>query len=129
MFVLDGSLRHGVRRLLLVAERQEWCLLVCSCWFTFRPSGMEQPLVQVVRGCCALSACASFWMNFLVSVELLLALFAHGKLLFSTFALVSFSPCSGVWVLPMEYSVLDFSEDPACYMVQQWIHVLQEALE
>ena len=28
--------------------------------------------------------------------------------------LVSFSPCSGVWVLPVEYSALDFSGDPAC---------------
>ena len=68
-------------------------------------------------------------MNFLISVELLLALFAHGKLDVSSFALVSFSPCTGVWVRPVEYSVLDFSGGPACYLVQQWIHVVREALE
>ena len=38
---------------------------------------------------------------------LLVALFALGNLYFA-FALVSFSP-SGVWVLPVEYVVLDFS--------------------
>ena len=31
-------------------------------WFTLLHSGLEQPLVQAVRGCCALSAYGSFWM-------------------------------------------------------------------
>ena len=34
----------------------------------------------------------------------------------------------GVWVLPVEYCVLDFSGDPACYLVRQWRHVLREAI-
>ena len=85
--------------------------------------------MQAVRGCRALSAYGSFWMNILIPVESLLALVAHGNLDSSTFALVSFSPCSGVWVSLVEYSVLDFSRDPASYLVRQWIHVLREALD
>ena len=87
-----------------------WCVLLLIYPLT---QWLEQPLVQAVRGCRALSAYGSFLMNFLISVELLLALFALGKLNFSPFALVSFS-CSGVWVSPVEHSVLDFSGGPAC---------------
>ena len=54
----------------------------------------------------------------------LVALFALGNLT-STFALVSFS--LWVCVLPVEYVVLDFSGRVRC-LVQQWIHVLREAL-
>ena len=69
------------------------------------------------RGAAAGAGCARVPRS--VSVRKLLDKFPH------TFALVSFSPCSGVWVLPVEYSVLDISGDPACYLVQQWIHVLR----
>ena len=69
--------RHGCGSS-LVAERQEWSwlvrfLLVCLTQW------LEQPLVQAVRGCRALSAFCSFWKNFLFHVDLL-ALFALGKL-------------------------------------------------
>ena len=69
-------------------------------WFTLLPSGLEQPLVQAVHGCCALSVNGGFWKNFLFYV-LCVGLFALGNL-DSAFALVSFSP-SGVCVLPVEY--------------------------
>ena len=55
--------QRGVRLLLFVAEKQEWCFLVCSSGSPSFPSGLEQPLVQAVRGCRALSAYGSFWKN------------------------------------------------------------------
>ena len=67
-----------------------------------------------------------FQKNFLFHVACLVVLFAHGKLDFSTFALVSFNP-SGVWVLPVEYVVFDFSGRVRC-LVQQRTHVPREAL-
>ena len=42
--------QHGVRLLLLVAEKQEWCLPGLLLWFTLLPSGLEQLLVQAVLG-------------------------------------------------------------------------------
>ena len=115
---IDGStvvkgIDMGVVLLWLLRGRSGpgWCVLLLIYPLT---QWLEQPLVQAVRGCRALSAYGSFLMNFLISVELLLALFALGKLDFSTFALVSFSPGSGVWVLPVEHCELDFSGGPAC---------------
>ena len=67
------------------------------------------------------------WKNFLFYVACLVALFALGYL--DTSPSPSFlSVCSGVWVLPVEYSVLDFSGRVRC-LVQQWTHVLREALD
>ena len=63
-----------------------------------------------------------FQKNFLFCVACLVVLFALGNLDFA-FAL-SFSP-SGVWV---DYVVFDFSGRVRC-LVQQWIHVLREALD
>ena len=42
--------QHGVRLLLLVAERQEWCFLVCSSGLPSHPVALEQLLVQRVLG-------------------------------------------------------------------------------
>ena len=80
--------QHGVRLLLFVAERQEWCSLVCSSGLPSYTVGSEQPLVQAVHGCC------------------LSVLEASGRITCSAccvsrclhFALVSFSPfrCLGV---------------------------------
>ena len=54
-------------------------------------------------------------MNFLIPVDVLLALFALGKLDFSTFALVSFSPGFGVWVLPVETAYWIFRDARATW--------------
>ena len=64
--------------------------------------------------------------NFLFHVACLDALFALGNLDFA-FALVSFSP-AGVWVLPVEYVVFDFSGRVRC-LVPQWIQELREAFD
>ena len=86
-----------------------WCVLPL---INPLPQWLEQPLVQAVRGC-RLSAMEAFWKNFFFYVACLAALFALGKL--DTSPLHScFSAYSGVWVSPVEYSVLDFSGDPAC---------------
>ena len=85
-----------------------WCVLLLvfplSQW-------LEQLLVQGGHGC-RLSAMEA-WKNILFYVAFLAALFALGKM--DTSTLPSFlSAYSGVWVLPVEYSVLDFSGDPSC---------------
>ena len=48
----------------------------------------------------------------------LVALFALGNLDFA-FALVSFSPCSGEWVLPVEHSVWIFRDACATWFNRQ----------
>ena len=81
--------QRGVRLLLLVAERQEWCSLVCS-------SGLPSyPVARSRLWCRLCKVVGGFWKNFLFYV-LCVALFAFGHLDFA-FALVSFSP-SGLWV-------------------------------
>ena len=66
--------------------------------------------MQAVHGC-RLSAMEA-WKNVLFYVAFLAALFALVKL--DTSTLPSFlSAYSGVWVLPVEYNVLDFSGDPS----------------
>ena len=102
---------HGVRRLLLAAERQEWCFLVCSSCLPSYPVAWSSSWCKLCAGV-ALCQPTEALEEFLIPVESLLALFAHGNLDSSTFALVSFSPCSGVWMSPVVYSVLDFSGDP-----------------
>ena len=53
--------QHRVRRFLLVAERQEWCFLVCSSGLPSYPVAWSSRWCRL-RGCCALSAYGSFWM-------------------------------------------------------------------
>ena len=67
--------------------------------------GYSQPLVQAVRGS-RLSVMEAFPLLRCLPRR---AVRTWKSGLFA-FALV----CSGVWVLPVEYSVLDFSGDPAC---------------
>ena len=78
--------QHGVRRLLLVAERPRVVLPGLLLWYTLLPSGSEQPLVQTVRSV----SHGGFWENFPL-LRAFVALFAPGNLDSSTFALVSFS--------------------------------------
>ena len=93
---LHGA-QHGVRRLCREARVALNGMLL---WFTLLPSGLEQPLVQAVRGCRALSAyspriCQSlFW-------------------------------CMGVACGVQRIGFFGRVR----YMVQQWIHVLREALD
>ena len=74
--------QHGVRLLLLVAEKQEWCFLVCSSGSPSYPVAWTAWLPVRRHG--------GFWKNFLFYVPFA-ALFAPGNLDFA-FALVSFSP-------------------------------------
>ena len=113
--------QHGVRRLLLVAERQEWCSLVCS-------SGLPSyPVARSSRWCrlCTGAACQP-WRS-------------SGRISCSTCYV---SRCSHleIWTLPSPLclSVLlvygcclwstSYSGRVRC-LVQQWIHVLWEALD
>ena len=103
--------RHGCVSS-LVAERQEW-----SCLARSSP-GLPSYAVAgaaVGAGCARVPPVSrgGFWKNFLFYVACLAALFVLEKL--DTSPLPSYlAAYSGVWVLPMEYSVLDFSGDPAC---------------
>ena len=102
--------RHGCGSS-LVAERQKW-----SCLSRSSP-GLPSNAVAgaaVGAGCARVPPVSHGGLEeFLFYVAFLAALFALGKL--DTSTLPSFlSAYSGVWVLPVEYSVLDFSEDPAC---------------
>ena len=67
-----------------------------------------------------------FWKNFLFYVAYvagLVALFALGNLDFSTFALVSFSPCGfGCCLWSNSYWIF---LDACFFLVQQWIHFLR----
>ena len=85
--------------------------------------------MQAVHGCRlsvmeAFERISSFMLLALSScshLEIWTLLFCH---------LVSFSPCSDVWVSLVECSVLDFSGDPACTgLGLTVVHVLREALE
>ena len=91
----------GAALLWLLRGKSAWCVPAAGA---------------AIGACCARVPPVShggFWKNFLFYVACLAALFALGKL--DTSPLPSYlSAYSGVWVLPVEYSVLDFSEDPAC---------------
>ena len=104
--VVKGD-RHGCGSS-LIAERREWPCLVRSC------PGLPS-YAAVGAGCARVPPVShgGFWKNFLFYVACLAPLFALGKL--DTSPLPSYlSAYSGLWVLPVEYSVLDFSGDPAC---------------
>ena len=77
-----------VRRLLLVAERQEWSWLARSLLVFPLTQWLEQPLVQTVPGLPV--SHGGYWKNFPFYVACVVALFALGYLDFA-FALVSFS--------------------------------------
>ena len=110
--------QHGVRLLLLVAEKQEWCFLVCS-------SGSPSYPVAWSSCWCRLCLATSPSWRLLEEFPLLrplAALFAPGNLDFA-FALVSFSLSVFGCCL---WSTL-YSGRVLC-LVQQWIHVLRERL-
>ena len=86
---------------------------------------LEQPLVQTVPGS-RLSVMEAFEESPLPRCLPRRAVRTWKTGHFS-FALESFRP-SGVWVLPVEYVVLDFSGRVRC-LAHQWIHVLREALD
>ena len=109
--------QHGVRLLLLVAEKQEWCLLVCSSGSPSYPVAWSSCWCRL---CLATSPSWRLLEEFPLLV-LLAALFAPGNLDFA-FALVSFSPSVFGCCL---WSTL-YSGSVLC-LVQQWIHVLREA--
>ena len=103
--------RHGCGSS-LVAEWQEWSCLVRSLLVlhSYAVAG-----AAVGAGCARVPPVShgGFWKNFLFYVVCLAVLFALEKL--NTSPSPSYlSAFSGVWVLPVEYSVLDFSGDPAC---------------
>ena len=113
--VLHGA-QHGVGRLLLVAERQEWCFLVCC-------SGLPSfPVAWSSRWCrlCAGAACQSLRLveEFPVLRCRVVALFALGNLDFA-FALVSFSP----WCVGVACGVQRMVSGRVRCLVQKWIHV------
>ena len=109
--------QHGVRRLLLVAERQEWCFLVCSS------GSPSSPVAWSSRWCrlCFPSVMEAFG-RISCSTCLFVALFALGNLDFA-FALVSSSPS----VFGCCLWSTSYSGRVRC-LVPQWIHVLLEAL-
>ena len=99
--------QHGVRLLLLVAAKQEWCFLVCS-------SG--SPSYPVAWSSCFRHG--GFWKNFLFYVPFA-ALFAPGK---SGHCL---RPCIfqsfGVWVLPPEHVFGTRAWFNSGYMFYEWL--------
>ena len=106
---------------LLVAERQERSWLV-----RFLLYHLTQWLGAAAGAGCARVLPVSLgglWKNFLFCVACLVAVRSWKSVHFY-FAFVSFSHCSGVWVLPVDYTVLDFS-GRVRYLVRQWMHVLR----
>ena len=98
----SGGLEHGGSS--LAVERQEWSCLVRSGLPSSAVAG-----AAVGAGCARVPPVSDggCWKNFLFYVACLAALFALGKP--DTSPLPSYlSAYSGVWVLPVEYSVLDF---------------------
>ena len=112
--------QHGVRLLLLVAESQEWCFLVCS-------SGLPSyPVAWSSRWCRLCLAAGQLWRlleEFPVLRCRLVALFALGNLDFA-FTLVSFSPS----VFGCCLWSTSYSGRVRC-LVPQWIFCLREALD
>ena len=112
--------QHELRLFLLVA-REAKILSRLLLFFTLSPSGLEQPMVQAVHGCC------------------LSVLEASGRISCSTCCM---SRCSylEIWTLPSPsyLSVIlvygcclwstSYSGRVRC-LVQQWIHVLWEAVD
>ena len=87
---------------------------------------------DVVRGCgswCVVADCAweplvsngGFWKNFLFFVAAS-SRCSHLEIWILPSPLYLFSLCSGEWVLPVEYGVLD-SSGRVRYLVQLWIYV------
>ena len=106
--------QHGVRRLLLVAERQEWCFLVCSSGSPSYPVAWSSCWCRL---CLATSPSWRLLEEFLFYVPFA-ALFAPGNLDFA-FALVSFSPSVfGCCLWSTSYS------GRVLCLVHQWIHVV-----
>ena len=101
--------RHGCGYL-LVAERQEWSWLVLLLLVYPLTQWLEQPLVQAVHGC-RLSAMEAFGRT--SSSTCLPCRVVRTWNLDTSPLPLYLSAYSGVWVLPVEYSVLDFSGDPA----------------
>ena len=110
--------RHGCSSS-LVAERQEW-----SCQVRSSPGLPSYAVVgaAVGAGCARVPPVShgGFWKNLLFYVACLAALFALNWTLPSPSYL---SACSGVWALPVEYSVLNFSGDS--HLVRQSLLVLR----
>ena len=115
--------QHGVRRFLLVAEIQEWCSLVCS------PGLPSSHVAFAGAGCARVLRSVSLRKlleDFLIRVVSLLALFALGNLDCATFALTS---SALVWCLGVACGVRRIGSSGRVHcLVQQWIHVLREAL-
>ena len=110
--------QHGVRLLLLFAEKQDWCFLVC---FSGSPS---YPVAWSSCWCRLCLATSPSWRR-LEEFPLLRALRRAIRTWKSGLCLrPRFFQSFGVWVLPLEYVV--FSGRVLC-LVQQWIHVLREA--
>ena len=88
--------QHGLRRLLLVAERQEWCFLVCSSGLPSYPVAWSSCWCRLCTG----AACQS-WKNFLfyVAASSRNSHLESGALFFVSQYLAVIIP--GVWVLLM----------------------------
>ena len=54
--------QHGVRRFLLVAERQEWCSLVCSSGLPSYPVAWSSRWCRLCAGAALCQPLGSFWM-------------------------------------------------------------------